>query len=412
MAKGPRRTRKSLLVFDPSNSGHHAGYILHFLRYACNHAGHGTLYLAVPPSMMSEGSEVYGAAHESCSFDVRPVALDPELFERFQGAGSLTRRAWLQWRLMQHAIARTEPDHCLAMYIDHLLLPLAIGFSPGCDLSGIYFRPTFHYSALSAYSPTLRDRVRALRQELILRLALRAPSLQRLFCLDPFVPKVINAMPPSQKAVALPDPVDLHGGGKSSPTLIREALEIDPNRIVFLLFGVISERKGVFQLLEACGNIHVGDAERISLLMVGPVNSALSERLKISIEGLRRQSSMQIILIDQFVPDNEIYPYFEASDVVLTLYQRHVGMSAVIVRSAAAEKPVLSSAYGLLGEIVRTEGLGMTVDSERPEMIAAAMEEIARHKQVPGFDPDAARRFAAKNSAEAFGRTLIETMFE
>lgn len=409
-AKSARNSKKSLLIFDPSDGGHHAGYVLHFLKYACNQAGRGTIYLAVPTSMMSEGSEVYRAANECGLSNVKHVALDPELFERFQGSGSLIWGAWLQWRLMQDAIARTEPDHCLAMYIDHLLLPLAVGFSPGCELTGIYFRPTFHYPTFDTYSPSLRERVRALRQEVILRLALRSPWLQQLFCLDPFVPNVINAMAPRNKAVALPDPVQPYGQGRSNPSLLRGRLGIDSDRIVFLLFGVISERKGVFELLAACGKLEARDAARMTLLMVGPVVPDLIPALETLAESLRDTSPLRIILIDRFVPDHEIPPYFEAGDVVITPYRRHVGMSAVIVRSAAAGKPVLASDYGLLGEVVRREGLGMTIDSSRPEEIARAMADIARQEHVPGFDPEAARRFAARNSAEAFGRTLFETI--
>jgi glycosyltransferase involved in cell wall biosynthesis len=191
---------------------------------------------------------------------------------------------------------------------------------------------------------------------------------------------------------------------------LREQLGVESGRIVFLLFGEISERKGVFELLHACRLLSQRTAGRIAVLLVGSINQVIYSRLMIEIDDVSKNSSVQIIMEDNFVQEAEIWDYFDACDIALAIYQRHVGMSGILLRSAAAGKPVLSSNYGLLGQQVRSNFLGMTIDSSKPEEIARGMSKIVTSNQVPGFDTDSARYFASKNTPEAFGRTLYDAI--
>jgi glycosyltransferase involved in cell wall biosynthesis len=85
-------------------------------------------------------------------------------------------------------------------------------------------------------------------------------------------------------------------------------------------------------------------------------------------------------------------------------------MSAIIVRSAAAGKPVLSSDFGLMGQLVRTWRLGRTIDSTNPAAIAQALTQIAEDGGAVPFDAESAARFAELNTAESFGATLFDPL--
>ena len=67
-------------------------------------------------------------------------------------------------------------------------------------------------------------------------------------------------------------------------------------------------------------------------------------------------------------------------------YPRHAGMSRVLVESAATGTPVVAHDWGLLGHLVRTHGLGVTVDSSDAAALRTAVLSLS--------ETDAQRRYA------------------
>jgi glycosyltransferase involved in cell wall biosynthesis len=96
------------------------------------------------------------------------------------------------------------------------------------------------------------------------------------------------------------------------------------------------------------------------------------------------------------------------ADVILAPYQRHVGMSGILLLAAAAQKPVLSSNYGLMGEIVRRYELGLTVDSTEPKEIAKGLTRFLVEDSDKLCDRAKMKSFAEQNSAEEFARVIFE----
>lgn len=124
------------------------------------------------------------------------------------------------------------------------------------------------------------------------------------------------------------------------------------------------------------------------------------------IDALTADSALQIVVRDQYVNDTQIQHYFEMADVVLALYQRHVGSSGILIRAAAAGKPVLASDYGLMGEWVRQSKLGFTINSEQPSQITEAIGAFLGSGQVNNFDLTSATQFADLHTASHFVQVL------
>jgi glycosyltransferase involved in cell wall biosynthesis len=94
----------------------------------------------------------------------------------------------------------------------------------------------------------------------------------------------------------------------------------------------------------------------------------------------------------------------------LAPYQRHVGMSGILLLAAAAGKPVLSSDYGLMGELVRRYGLGITVDSTVPSEIAKGLMRCLTEPATVLVDLDRMESFAEQHSAERYAKTIFEQL--
>jgi hypothetical protein len=86
------------------------------------------------------------------------------------------------------------------------------------------------------------------------------------------------------------------------------------------------------------------------------------------------------------------------------LYQGHTGMSSVLVRGAMAEKAMLGTELGMIGDMIRARGLGMVVDATDALAVGNALRLI----QTEGLDVDAeaCQQVAAENSLKTFGDTI------
>ncbi len=235
---------------------------------------------------------------------------------------------------------------------------------------------------------------------------LRHSLLQTLFCLDPFALQHINSLYHKAKAIHLPDPVL---PPSNLPQInLEQKLQIEPGRQVFLLFGALNGRKGIYQLLEAIALLPPELCQQLCLLFIGQANSTDKDLIEAKIKSICAAKPIQIITQYDFISDIEVQAYFQLTDVVLAPYQRHVGMSGILLLAAAAQKPVLSSNYGLMGEIVRQYSLGIAVDSTVPEQIAQGLTHCLIKSTDYLGDRAKMQAFAAQNSAQKFAQTLIE----
>lgn len=408
-ANNNSKLHKKLMLFDLSIYGHHPSYIQHFIEYWNKQNYSGSLDIVVSPKFIQFHIDVVKMAQE-CRKNINFIAIstaeEAALKPRKSGINR-NIRAFQEWSLLCKYATELQASKCLIMYFDTCLLPLALGRKPPCKFSGIYFRPTFHYSNFSNYLPNKKQRLQQWREKFILKRVLSNSHLQTLFCLDPLAIEHIKKLHAPAKVVYLPDPVALDIDNLPLDNL-KQKLKIDSNRKVFLLFGALTGRKGIYQLLDAVMQLPQELCQKLCLLFVGEANAIDKALIEAKIATACQEKPIQIITQYQFVPDCDMQAYFQLTDIVLAPYQRHVGMSGILLLAAAAQKPVLTSNYGLMGEIVRQYRLGIAVDSTIPEQIAQGLMQCLEAAPERIGDRVTMQEFAAQNSAEKFAQTLLE----
>jgi glycosyltransferase involved in cell wall biosynthesis len=399
---------RKLLLFDLFATGHHAGYILHLVKYWREQKLPGCLDVLVTPKFMQLHPDVVSTALDGGESNIKFVAVSPEeeaVLKSEESSRDRVVRAFQEWHLLHKYARQLEATQCLLMYFDSILLSLALRGRFPCPLSGIYFRPIFHYSDFADFTPLRHERILQLRDKFALSRLLSNSQFQTLFCLDPFAAERIARFNSQVKSIYLPDPVQIYSESESQVERLRENLGIQPDRTVFLMFGVPQQRKGIYQLIEAIALLPSHLCQKLCLLLVGPRGT--DSRLQTLLKELSESLPVQVISDDKFVPDREIQPYFQVSDVILAPYQRHIGMSAILVRAAAAQKPVLSSNYGLMGEMVKRYGLGITVDASLPAEIAKGLTQFLISSPKEFCELSSMKAFAEQNSAEKFASTVF-----
>ncbi|NES18729.1 MAG: glycosyltransferase [Symploca sp. SIO3E6] len=402
---------RRLLIFDLFVTGHHAEYILHLVRYWHKQKLSGTLDILVAPQFLHLHPDVVSTALDNDQSKIKFFTISPEEEAKLKAEeSSLHRvvRSFQEWNLIHKYVKQLKPTQCLLMYFDSLLLSLAATGRLPCPLSGIYFRPIFHYSNFSGCTLSRHERVLQLRDKLTLPRLMRHPRFQTLFCLDPLAVEHINQLKTHGKAIPLPDPVQIYSDSDSQVEKLKETLGIQPSRITFLMFGVPQKRKGIYQLLEAIALLPSNLCQKLCLLFVGQrYSDPLIQTRKAE---LTEALPIQVISQEEFIPEQEIQNYFQVADVILAPYQRHIGMSGILVRAAAAQRPVLSSNYGIMGEIVKRYHLGITVDSTVPAEIAQGLARFLLEAPANFCDFSQMKDFALQNSAEKFAKTIFQRL--
>ena len=83
-------------------------------------------------------------------------------------------------------------------------------------------------------------------------------------------------------------------------------------------------------------------------------------------------------------------------------------MSGILLLAAAAQRPILSSNFGLMGELVRKYHLGLAIDSTIPQEIANGITECLQKSPEQLRDRTKMKEFAAQNSAESFAQVIFQ----
>jgi glycosyltransferase involved in cell wall biosynthesis len=424
------KTVNKFLLFELNPGGHHPGYLQHLVKYWCAQQFPGHLDVLISREFAEKHPQIVALGNNQPK--VKFIQITPEeqdqLFNSEQLEHSFSgriKRAFQEYQILSRYTQALGTTHCFLMYLDTILLRLAISSKLSCRFSCIYFRPIFHYANFPSYTSEEREWLWRWRDRVCLPRLLKSPYLDTLFCLDPVVIEELNRMTKSAKAIHLPDPVQIYSYPENEIKQLKSSLAIEPGRKVFLLFGALSERKGLFKLLEAISLLARRGADsfaapnaiatltpelsqQLCLLLVGPITSRDRETLEAHLAKL--PDSVQIIRIDRFIPDEEIQLYFHIADVILAPYQRHIGMSAILVRAATAQKPVLASNFGLMGEITRRYQLGLTVDSTIPAQIAEGLCRFLQTSPEALCNHSKMNQFAQTNRAELFAEKIFNCL--
>ena len=404
-----------LMLFDLSIYGHHPSYIQYLIEHWEHYSIPGKLSVLVSPKFLLEHHEVVEFASRPTVHNVEFIAIAPHeeaaLANRNNGFNR-NRRNLQEWRLFCKYAKELEVDHALVMYLDTYEVAIALGFSPPCPTSGIYFRPTFHYPELSKQQSSNREKLQQIWERIVLYRVLHNRQFRHLLSLDPFVSKYINSVPSWASVQHLPDPVriDLPPADLDEQILtLRRKLGIEDNRHIFLIFGALTGRKGIYKVLDAIPLLPEAVTRKMCLLLVGEAGENNRERINQQVARLCEQHPIQIIRHYNFVPDAEVPMYFYLSDIVLATYQRHVGMSGILIWAATAGKPVISSDYGLMGEIVRQYQLGLTLDSTDPKQLAEGIQVLITDRSN-SICHNMAKLFASQNSHRNFSKLIFQCL--
>jgi glycosyltransferase involved in cell wall biosynthesis len=390
-----------LLLFELSADGHYPSYV----RYLVEgwNSRRGELLVVVSQRFAQRHGEWMGSERAGVSWNVLSLAETQSLNPR-RYPWQRVQRACQEWDLLDRYIRRLGADHCLLPYLDSRRWPLLLRQPLSCGLTAIYFRPSFHYDRLQGQPSRWQYRL----ERLIVKRMIHHPALKTLLCLDGSAVVPLAALNPQVQVGYLPDPVAMVRATSQQVETLRQRLKVEPGRRVLLFFGAIHRRKGIYPLLQALRSLGA-EASQLCLVLAGEIDPLDAQTVQKRLHQL--PSHIQIIRQDQYLAESDLAAYFQMADLVLALYQHHVGMSGVLLRAAVAGRPVLCDRHGLIGSLTERYQLGLVVDATNPDQIAQLLSRWVRSPQQLPYCLQSMQQFAWLHRDSQFASTLLESIF-
>ena len=176
-----------------------------------------------------------------------------------------------------------------------------------------------------------------------------------------------------------PHPVYDNFGEVIDKKQAKNKLQLDENTSYILFFGLIREYKGLDLLLHAMASSKLKN-ENIKLIIAGEFYSDIEKYQTIIKEnGIENN----VLIYNQFIPDNEVNTYFSASDLVVQPY-KHATQSGITQICYHFNKPMIVTNVGGLPETVPNNIVGYVCEPNA-ESITESISKFYTEKKETEF---------------------------
>ncbi|EKE74334.1 hypothetical protein B30_01370 [Celeribacter baekdonensis B30] len=305
-------------------------------------------------------------------------------------SGSLFSRGRAQWRAARQA---AEQGPVFLPFFDHAVVAAAMDPTPlpyGQRVSGIIFRPPNHFGLPGSLGGSL-DSVRRWVTYALARRVCRGALL------------TLDEVAPTSRAGQTTKALEFVADPAPNFDLISMEPEIRENgRKIVLVFGALTERKGIFQTLDAWKLLGEDGRNKFILRFVGRLGADERARFMEKLATLRTETNAIIEIEDRFVTDEELACEVQHAAIILAPYQNHVGSSGVLHWAVAGKRPLIAQNTGLIGFQVDRYKLGLAVDCTNPQVLSRAISEWVPSISDPAFE--------ASHTSNAFTGKILDTV--
>ncbi len=358
-----------ICLFDWNEGGHHAEIAKAFV--AALDPG-ADVVLAAPETTIAA---VGGVAAETISLGPARPRL---LAAGEQGDASKAELAERELDLVADTVRRVAPDHLVLLWGEPVLRWLLRRPPLPARVSLYIAFSRVHYPRRYGTHFTPKEWASALYKELNLLRWARRPDSDALFCIDREAAARLSRYP-GARAYGLGEP----------PLSYQPAPTPAEQKEGCILFGYMDERKGIERIAAAVEHGCAG----LRLRLYGEPAPEYAEQLAGQIERMRA-GGVEVETRLRRLPYEEALDSIGSARVALLSFGWVPVGSRVLLEAATVGTPVVGSSRGAVGHLIRSHGLGLTVD---PEDTGALREAIL----ALSMDPAAPAGYAANLSAYA-----------
>lgn len=395
-----------LLIVEPDAEGHHLALYTRLILRESRRRNWGVTLLTTRSAVQHPAFQIAAGEGESALSTVLMNDLAPP---RNFGSIELLRCQHRLWRALRTAVNDNrnfaEYDLIYCVNFDYFEKALSILGSPFGQrpFAGMMMNPKFHRSS-TGLGP--RSRSDFVYQVLFQRL-LGITGLASVLVVDePFRDHCARTgLRNNAKIRLVPDVGEL--GELPSKEDSRAQLEIADSKFVILVFGSLTDRKGLEHLLQAVSRLGCAD---VVVLAAGKPDESMQAFLDSAVAHEMARSG-QLIVRAAFLDSAGEAQVFSAADAVWLGYVGGAyGSSGVLYQAGAAGLPVIAMEEGLIGWMTRNYQLGVTVDPTDHQRVAEEILSLKNDTVARRRSGENGRRLAALHTGPSFGRAICDAL--
>lgn len=369
-----------IVLFDWTTGGHHALYLERFAKVLSRR---WDITVAIPDetadALQHLPVKVYRLGRPRPSTDfTKPLAPQNRTY------------ALTELDLFERVAKDLNPDHLVHLYADPIIRQLVKRRDLGVPTILTIFFPRAHYPTAYGTSLPPNELLKAWFLEYLVGRWKRRRDAHALFTLDEYAARRWSAHA-EKPSVWLPEP----------PVSNSNFMPSYEGREGCLLYGVIAARKGIDLL---CRSV-TSDPASFRVIFAGPIERGFEAAFAGYVSKMK-ESGASVESRAWVHDESEGLAVLARARCAVLPYPLHNGMSRVLLEACSARTPVVVHNRGLLGHLVRSNGLGYAVDCTEPWALNQAIRRLCAGSEYKIFEKNLAR-FGSKFSDEAFERAII-----
>lgn len=384
------------LFYDIQITGHHSEYISHLVDYIYDNPDEQTYIFVLHPEFSLKFQDITTKAQKASNIMWIEVSIKEH--QKCQIAKS-TKRSFAEYQLMNLYAQKFRADH--VVLLNYNVLQIATIYKrSNYSLSGIYFAP---YPRMQLQS--LKSKIVYFRKIFRARSSVRNSQIKTLFVLnDQKTTDHLNKSLNTSIFKMLPDPIPM-----LSPLVgfdIYEHYKIEKSRNIFLHLGALRSNKGTLEIVESVKHMPQSIKKMVAILIVGKTkDEQLEQQLNKSIAWIKENTAAIVIWDNIFAPNEMMKSLFEQSFSILMPYKSAEASSGILGHAANSKKPVIASGNGLIGELVKENKLGITLEQVTSENISFQIQRLLEEGFSTSFGFE---KHVNDNSKALFAKRLLD----
>lgn len=352
--------KRNIVFFETSLAGHRYEYLKNLYDYVCK-CGYESVFV-LPED---ERVEKWKAT------DARNVTIDYLSVKElsYVASSNLIVSAYRKSKILKKYVCKYHASEVFLIFL-MLYMPFLLWILPkGMKITGIVYR-SFLWEETSK-----QNWARKILEWLRYWIMAKNNNLRKVLLLNDYrSAEIFNRKFNTKKFVRLPDPYTPVDGDLEN---VRDELFLSDEDMLFLGFGLQSDRKGVLETLDAIALLNDEEKENKVFYFAGKVAPDIRERFYQKIESLGI-CGFRIFFKDEFVSPVFLNSLCAACDCIFVPYKNTNQSSGAIGYAAQYGKPVIGPSKGLLGYLIKHYRLGFQIGEVCVNDIYSAISNFKR----------------------------------
>ncbi len=288
---------------------------------------------------------------------------------------------------------------------EYFLLSLGFAFDvipfvkTSFQMSGIKYHFNEDIVNPKLYSKNLRSKAK----QILFSKCLSSDTLKKLYILNnTTLTASLSKNYSSSKIFTLKDPVlnlkQFFSATEATPSI---------KRIKFIHIGLLTERKGTNELIQAVKDIPYSYHDKFEIIIAGMAKISYFKQLQQTSKYIREQTGFNnITLINKFLSNLEMHNYLKSADFVILPYKFTEMSSGIVGHSINYNIPLIVPDSGFYKQLLNHYQIGFAMSPGSDGIVNAIMDAIDNGYNYNKKD---AEKFLDLNSPEAFSSTIINS---